>query len=108
MKLPEAINFTIGNISIRAFLHGFSSIGDKAGVSVHSHAEFEYHFVLYGSSVIKFDDKSISLNRNESILVYPHTFHKFSPSGLDTGIISFCFSLKKSKRGFDYDIIPLE
>ena len=102
MKLPSIIHISIGNIGIRASLLGFLSIGDKSGAAVHSHAEFEYHFVMDGNALIKFDEGRVSLKKGESILILPDTFHKFLPCDTESTVLSISFSFKKNKYGADY------
>ena len=38
-------------------MQGFSLICDKSGSSTHSHAEFEYHFILSGNAIIKLENE---------------------------------------------------
>ena len=98
----NVLNFNIGNIGIKLSMQGFSKITDKAGSSTHSHAEFEYHFVLKGNSVIKFDNFTSELTENSAILVFPGTFHKFLKSETESNVLSLSFSIKKYGYGTDY------
>ena len=102
VKAPAIVHLNIGNIGIRAYMPDVSTIGDKSGVAVHSHAEFEYHFVMSGNAMIKFDEKSVSLNTGESILIFPDTFHKFLPCETESNVLSISFSIKENKYGANY------
>lgn len=96
------INFNIGNIGIKLSMQGFSLICDKSGSSTHSHAEFEYHFILSGNAIIKLENETIAIPENNSILIFPDTFHKFIKNDNEASILSISFSIKKNKYGFDY------
>lgn len=98
----NVLNFNIGNIGIKLSMQGFSAITDKAGSSTHSHAEFEYHFVLKGNAVIKFDNILENVSLNSAILVFPGTFHKFLKSETESNVLSLSFSIKKNRYGTDY------
>lgn len=102
MKGINVVNFNIGNIAIKLSMQGFSSIMDKAGSSTHSHAEFEYHFVMNGNAVIKFDENLETLSQNSAVLVFPGSFHKFLKSETESNVLSISFSIKKGKYGVDY------
>lgn len=102
MRGINVLKFNIGNIAIKLSMQGFSKIMDKAGSSTHSHAEFEYHFVLSGKTNIKFDNFIGNLKQNSAILVFPGTFHKFSKSEEDSNVLSLSFSVKKNRYGVDY------
>ena len=98
----NVLNFNIGNIGIKLSMQGFSAITDKAVSSTHSHAEFEYHFVLKGSAIIKFDNNLENVSLNSAILVFPGTFHKFLKSETESNVLSLSFSIKKIRYGTDY------
>ena len=98
----NVLNFNIGNIGIKLSMQGFSAITDKTGSSTHSHAEFEYHFVLKGDAVIKFDNNVENLSLNSAVLVFPGTFHKFLKSETEANVLSLSFSVKKNRYGINY------
>ena len=102
MKDFTFINFNIGNIGIKLSLHGFSVIRDKVGAEIHSHANFEYHFIINGNTVIQIDKNEFSLSKNSAILVFPNTFHKFVKSDALTTVLSLSFSIKRYKHGTNY------
>lgn len=102
MKGLTVINLNVGNIGIKVSLNGFSKIVDKTTSSTHSHANFEYHYVVKGNSKLKLDNDVLSVNENNSILVFPDKFHKFIKTDAQSNVLSFSFVLKKSKRGTDY------
>lgn len=102
MRGINVLNFNIGNISIKLSMQGFSSITDKVGSSTHSHAEYEYHFVMSGDAIIKFDDKTLNLTQNNAALVFPGVFHKFSKSKTESNVLSLSFSIKRNRYGVDY------
>ena len=102
MRGINVLNFNIGNIAVKLSMQGFSAIMNKVGSPTHSHAEYEYHFVMNGEAVIKFDDKTISLKQNNGVLVFPGIFHKFSKSKTESNVLSLSFSIKKNKYGVDY------
>ena len=97
MKGLKIINFNIGNIGIKLSMQGFSFISDKVGSATHSHADFEYHYVFSGDSTIKLDNEKISIPENNSILIFPDTFHKFIKNNTEANVLSLSFSIKKNK-----------
>ena len=102
MNNLKIVNFNIGNIGIKLPMQGFTLISDKVGSATHSHADFEYHYVFSGNATIKLDNEKISIPKDNSILVFPDTFHKFVKNDTDANILSLSFSIKKNKHGFDY------
>ena len=102
MKSHGDICFNVGNIGFRVFLREFPLVYDKSGVTQHDHAYFEYHFVVKGDAAIKVDERSLSLLRNDSILIFPGTFHKFLPCEAESSVLTLSFSIKRNKHGTDY------
>ncbi len=102
MRGINVLNFNIGNIAIKLSMQGFSKIMDKVGSPTHSHAEYEYHFVMSGDAVIKFDDKTLNITQNNAVLVFPGVFHKFSKSKTGSNVLSLSFSIKRNRYGVDY------
>ena len=91
MNSLKIVNFNIGNIGIKLPMQGFTLISDKVGSATHSHADFEYHYVFSGNATIKLDNEKISIPKDNSILVFPDTFHKFVKNDTDANILSLSF-----------------
>lgn len=107
MKKNSVLDFNIGNISIRVAMKGFGDIGDKTASTVHSHANFEYHTSLKGSAVLETEKRTVTLSENDSLIIFPDTFHKFIEQDKDSAVLSFSFSVKKGRSSCSADYYSL-
>ncbi len=66
---PSA-DFSIKVLRVISFKPGYR-------FKMHSHKRIELNFILQGSCVMRLENELIKLNRNNSILVFPHSNHDF-------------------------------
>ena len=102
MKELSVISFNIGNLIIRISMQNFALVGNKKGTRTHAHGDYEYHFVMEGTSKIKVDGVVSDLTENQAVIIAPDTFHKFICEDDNAKILSITFSIKKSSRGASY------
>ena len=98
-KMKETmITITIGNMKIKIENTGFAPKESSMYTPAHSHANFEFHMVFKGSSVMDIEEQKISVNQNEFVLVFPETFHCTSSQSPDAQILCFGFSVEKLSK----------
>lgn len=92
------ITITLGNIKIKIENTGFTPRTTSMFTPAHSHANFEFHMNLKGSSVMDIEEQKINVHQNEFVLVFPDTFHCTSNQSDDAQIICFGFSVEKLSK----------
>ena len=103
MEKQTIATINLGNLKFTVSLGGFKKITSKGDGLMHSHATFELHILLKGQARLSIEDKTISLNQNDSVLLYPDTFHLFEEQGMDSSILSFSFSVERGSQKTDID-----
>ena len=93
-----SVTVEIGNISFSVLPTGLVAHQPNSVIHGHSHANFEFHVVLKGETSIDIEDQTISLHQNDSILVFPDTFHRYFHVGKDPSILSFRFNVRKIEK----------
>ena len=99
----KMITVNIGNMKIKIENTGFTPTTSSMYTPAHSHALFEFHMVLKGSSVMDVEEHKIKVSSNEFVLVFPDTFHCTSSQSDDAQILCFCFSVEKIKKSSSND-----
>ncbi len=107
MKNNSVLTLDLENIRIRVSLKGIFSLEHKTKSLMHSHAAFELHILLGGSAELETEDKLVTLNQGDAVLVAPDVFHKFSKEEKGTTIASISFFLSRVQKtgSLDYESI---
>ncbi len=98
MKGYSVLDLTLENIKIQVSLQGFGEGDYKQNSPIHSHASFEYHMVFQGSASLESERHTVELEKNDAVLVFPETFHRFSRQDEDSAILSFSFTLTRDEK----------
>ena len=88
----------IGNIKIKLPPTNFTESTKKMYSLAHSHANFEFHIVFRGGIVMDVEDKKIHMRPNDSILLFPDTFHRISSQEENAAVFSFVFPVEKTNK----------
>ena len=78
-------NFHLDIFRIISFKHGFR-------FKAHSHRRIELNYIIKGKCIMKFEDELITLNENNSIIIFPwskHDFYVESKIGVKMGQLEF-------------------
>lgn len=96
---------TIGNMKIKVPASDFSGTtnSDKALSLAHSHANFEFHILFRGSAVMDIEDQNFTMRPNDSILIFPDTFHRISYLEDNSTLLSFGFPVEKITKVTESD-----
>ncbi len=96
---------TIGNMKIKVPFSNFSGTcdPDKSLSLAHSHANFEFHILFRGSAVMDIEDQKFTMRPNDSILIFPDTFHRISYQEDNSTILSFSFPVEKIIKATESD-----
>lgn len=90
----------IGNIKLRIPPTNFTASTKEMYSLAHSHANFEFHIVFRGGMVMDVEDKKINMRPNDSILLFPDSFHRISHQEENSAMLSFTFPIEKiNKQG---------
>lgn len=93
MQSLKMFSSQLGNIKIKT--EKKEIISHKLTDSVHSHANFEYIFILKGRLIMSYDDKYIELAENDSVLIFPGKYHVFTSISGKYKVAALKFSMKR-------------
>lgn len=88
----------IGNIKLKIPPSDFTASTKEMYSLAHSHANFEFHIVFRGGVVMDVEDKKINMHPNDSILLFPDTFHRVSHQDENSAVLSFTFPIEKINK----------
>ena len=98
-----SVSVEIGNIRFSVLPTGLTAHPPKQFTQGHCHANFEFHVILKGEPSMEIEDQTISLHQNDSILVFPDTFHRYIGISENSSVLSFRFNIKKIKKSSKKD-----
>ena len=93
-----SVSIEIGNIRFSVLPTALIAHQPNNVIQGHSHANFEFHVVLKGKTNMDIEDQTVALHLNDSVLIFPDTFHRYSHVGDNTSILSFRFNIKKIEQ----------
>ncbi len=93
----------IGNMKIKIPPSDFNSSTNKMYSLAHSHANFEFHIVFRGNFVMDIEDKKINMRPNDSVLIFPNTFHRISSQDENSAMLCFTFPIEKNDKQDESD-----
>jgi len=104
------IKIELGNITVKVFTRGFQYSKSQHSSSPHNHGTYEFHFVMYGSTILETEKTDRIISEKESVLITPGLFHRFKNNEKGAAVFSFSFTIEKNKKTncTDYDIFLKE
>ena len=105
MEKKSVLRIELGNMIIKAVMHGFLEGESRPGAKIHNHAAFEFHMLMRGRAALEVAGKTVYLEEKDAVLIAPEVFHRFVSEEADSAVFSFTFFVEKSrgKEGFDYE-----
>ena len=87
----DTISSQLGDIKIKTAIDNI--VVHIPAALTHTHANFEYHFLLKGKLELNYDNKFILLEENDSVLIFPGKYHDFTCLTDEITVVTFNFSL---------------
>ncbi len=97
----KELSIDIGNITFRVIYNAwnFAKYSYKqSSMLSHAHPYFELHIIKNGTREMLFEESSIKLNSNDSLLVSPNTYHCYKEQSEPVEMASISFYISRNKQ----------